>query len=142
MRDTRFILKSALMLAAIAMLFVLGGCPKHENFPAQIDLVEAPAPTNFVITSLGLSSSGSYDYDLSWTVSDATNVDHFRLYLVGISPTPELLDETTQNSLPISLPANAEGLRFGVSTVSTGFVESSLTTAIVPDTIAVNAINN
>jgi hypothetical protein len=138
MRDTRFILKSALMLAAIAMLFVLGGCPKHENFPTQLSLVEAPAPTDFVITSLGLSSSGSYDYDLSWTVSDPTHVDHYRLYLLGVSPTPELLDETPLNSLPISLPANASGLQFGVSTVSTGFVESALTSATVPDTVATN----
>jgi hypothetical protein len=118
--------------AAIAMLLVLGGCPKHENFPTQLSLVEAPAPTDFVITSRGLNTSGTYDYDLSWSVSDPTNVDRYRLYLVGAGLAPELVQETTANFLPISLPFNAEGLQFGLSTVSTGSVETSMTIAIIP----------
>jgi len=124
-------MRSVLAMVAVAMLFVLGGCPKHENFPTQLDLVEAPAPTDFVITALPYTD-GTYDYDLTWTVSDPTNVEGFRLYLVGAGLTPELVAEPTGNSLPVSLPFNAQGLQFGLSTVSTGSVESSMTTAIIP----------
>jgi hypothetical protein len=132
MRASRIILKSSLVAAAMSMLFILGGCPKHENFPTQIKAVEAPAPTNFVITSLGLNASGTYDYDLSWTVSDPSHVDRYRLYLVGNGLVPELVQETSANSLPITLPFNAQGLQFGLSTVSTDLVESSMTIAIIP----------
>lgn len=132
MRGSRIILKGTLLAAALSMLFILGGCPKHENFPTQISAVEAPAPTNFVITALGINTTGTYDYDLSWTVSDPTNVDRYRLYLVGSGLVPELVQETSANSLPITLPFNAEGLQFGLSTVSTGFIESSMTIAIIP----------
>jgi hypothetical protein len=126
------LMHGVLAMAALALLFVLGGCPRHENFPTQLSLVEAPAPTDFVISSLGINSGGTYDYDLSWTVSDPTNVDRYRLYLVGAGLAPELVQETTLNSLPISLPFNAEGLQFGLSTVSTGSVETSMTIAIIP----------
>jgi hypothetical protein len=138
MRASRIILKSTILAAAMSMLFILGGCPKHENFPTQIEAVEAPAPTNFVITSLGLNSSGTFDYDLSWTVSDPTHVDRYRLYLVGSGLVPELAQETSANSLPITLPFNAQGLQFGLSTVSTDLVESSMTIAIIPAVPASN----
>lgn len=132
MRASRIFVKSTVLAAAVSMLFILGGCPKHENFPTQIKAVEAPAPTNFVITSLGINSSGTYDYDLNWTVSDPSHVDRYRLYLVGNGIVPELVQETTANSLPITLPFNAEGLQFGLSTVSTDLIESSMTIAIIP----------
>lgn len=132
MRGSRMLMRGVLAMAAVALLFVLGGCPKHENFPTQLSLVEAPAPTDFVITSNGINSGGTFDYDLSWTVSDPTNVDRYRLYLVGGGVAPELVQETTANFLPISLPFNAEGLQFGLSTVSTGSVETAMTIAIIP----------
>jgi len=132
MRAPRIIQKSIVLATAVSMLFILGGCPKHENFPTQIQAIEAPAPTNFVITSLGINSSGTYDYDLNWTVSDPSKVDRYRLYLVGNGIVPELVQETTANSLPITLPFNAEGLQFGLSTVSTDLIESSMTIAIIP----------
>jgi len=65
-------------------------------------------------------------------VSDATNVDRYRLYLVDAGITPELVQETSANFLPISLPFNAEGLHFGLSTVSDGSVESAMTIATIP----------
>jgi len=132
MRGSRILKRGLLAMVSVAILFVLGGCPKHENFPTQLSLVEAPAPTDFVITSNGINSSGTFDYDLSWTVSDPTHVDRYRLYLVGAGVAPELVQETSANFLPISLPFNAEGLQFGLSTVSTGSVETSMTIAIIP----------
>lgn len=124
-------------MAGGAMVLVLAGCPKHENLPTALDVVEAAAPDSFKVTSLGVNGSGTFDYDLTWTVSDATNVDRFRLYLVGAGFAPELVHETDPNetsdmALPVTLPSNAEGLQFGLSTVSTGSVESSITIATIP----------
>lgn len=132
MRGINSFARVALIMAALGMVLILGGCPKHENFPTPLDVVEAPAPSDFVITSQGLSGTGTYDYDLSWTVSDATHVDRYRLYLVDAGFTPELVQETSANFLPISLPFNAEGLHFGLSTVSDGSVESAMTIATIP----------
>jgi len=136
MRASRIILKTALLPTAFAFLFVLGGCPKHENFPTQITLVEAPAPTGLAIDAQGIDTSGRYLYSVTWTISDDANVDHYRLYLLGPF-LPELLhdtstDETSQLKIDFNLPQSAAGLKFGLSTVSTGSVESAMATAIVP----------
>lgn len=143
MRGTRILTRGALALSSFAMLFVLGGCPKHENFPTQIELVEAPAPKTFHVAAKGIDATGAYQYDLTWTMADVTNVDHYRLYLIGAGPAPELAHETTPEEtdalfLPIKVPFNAQGLQFGISTVSTGFVESTITTAFVPDSLSTN----
>jgi hypothetical protein len=135
MRATR---TTMLLIACGAMVLVLAGCPKHENFPTQVTLVTAPAPDTFVITALGVNATGGFDYDLSWTVSDPTNVDRYRLYLVGAGLEPELVDEPTGTFLPVSLPFNAQGLQFGISTVSTGSVESALKIATIPPVPASN----
>jgi hypothetical protein len=108
------------------------GCPKHEEFPAALELVTAPAPSNFVVNALGEDVDGNFEYDLTWGISDPTNVDRYRLYLVGAGLTPELVQETTATFLPIELPFDAAGLQFGLSTVSTGLVESSMQVATVP----------
>jgi hypothetical protein len=123
--------RGVLALPAFVLLFALAGCPKHENFPTQLDLTVAPAPSDFVINALPFAS-GTYDYDLTWTVSDPTNVDHYRLYLLGTGLAPELVAEPTGNALPVSLPFNGEGLLFGLSTVSTGSVESSMVIDTIP----------
>jgi len=129
----RFMIKQIATVLALGALLVVLGCPKHEDFPTQLSLVQAPAPTDFVINALPFTS-GTYDYDLTWTVSDPTHVDRFRLYLLGTGLQPELLFEPPGNkyAFSFSLPFNAAGLQFGLSTVSTGAVESSATVAIVP----------
>lgn len=131
------ILKLAALVPACSALVLVGACKKHENFPTALSLVEAPAPSDFTVTALGVNSSGTFDYDLTWTVSDATDVDRFRLYLVGGGFLPELVHETTDQEtsdlmIALTLPSNAAGLQFGLSTVSTGSVESELVTATVP----------
>ncbi|HKW15690.1 MAG TPA: hypothetical protein VJS69_14490 [Candidatus Krumholzibacteria bacterium] len=138
MRAPRIIFKIALLTTAFAFLFILGGCPKHENFPTQIVLVEAPKPSGLAIHPQGIDTNGQYLYSVTWTISDDANVDHYRLYLVLGGPVaPELLhdtttDETSALKIDFGLPQSAVGLKFGLSTVSTGSVESAMTTAIVP----------
>jgi hypothetical protein len=125
--------RHAMVILAAALTVILAGCPKHENFPTALDVVKAPKPQNFVITSLGRDTdTGWYDYDLSWSVSDPTHVDHYRLYLVGGTAAPELVEETPANTLPVALPFDAAGLLFGLSTVSTGFVESAMVVDTIP----------
>lgn len=126
----------AMVILTLTAAVLLAGCPKHENFPTTLEVVEAPAPSTFEIISNGINTSGEYEYDLTWSISDGTNVDRYRLYLVGGGMVPELVHETDDQetaalALPVALPFNAEGLLFGLSTVSTGFVES----AVVVDTI-------
>jgi len=144
MRRTRIISRVVIVVAVLAGLAALGGCKKHENFPTQIEVVEAPAPSQFQVAWKGIDANdGAFLYDLTWTISDATNVDHYRLYLIGAGFAPELVHETDATEtdayfLPIKLPGSAAGLQFGLSSVSTGFIESSMTAATVPDTLSTN----
>lgn len=124
--------------AFTASLLLATGCPKHEQFPTELELVTSPTPTDFVITALPRSPGEDYDYDLNWSISDATNVDYYRVYLVGAGLAPELVMEWDTTSLPITLPFDAEGLQFGLSSVSTGFVESGMTVATIPPVPIVN----
>jgi len=133
MRATRIVIRSVALLTGLVSLLVVSGCPKHENFPTEIELVTAPAPSNFVISALGdIDSDGDYDYDLSWSISDPTYLSRFRLYLVGGGLAPELAAEPTSTTLAISLPFDAAGLQFGLSTVSTGLVETAMVVREIP----------
>jgi hypothetical protein len=117
-----------LLLLAVGLL----GCPSNEDFPTALDLVAPPTPNNFVITDSGPNPQGGHDYDLSWTISDATDVDHYRVYLLELGTAPELVAETTNTSLPATLPFQITGLQMGVSAVSTGNVEGHYTSAVAP----------
>jgi hypothetical protein len=122
-------------IACGALLLVLGGCPKHENLPTAIDVVEAPVPSTFVITApAGPDPQGNYTYDLSWTTTDPGATKGYRLYLVEGGFVPELLAEVTGNQLTQSLPVNAVGLHFGLSAVSTDNIETAMVVKVVPPT--------
>ena len=137
MRSTRILKQGALLVVCGALAGVLAGCPKHENLPTALDLVVAAAPDSFRITALGVNENGTFDYDLTWRIDDSAVVDRYRLYLVGAGFTPELVHETTPEetdalALPVRLPSNGQGLQFGLSSVSTGSVESAMTIATIP----------
>ena len=124
--------------AAAVCLLVLStgllGCPEHADFPTQLDLVVPPTPSNFVITYTGANPQGGYDYDLSWTISDATNVDLYRVYLVNIGADPELVAETANTALLATVPFQITGLKMSVAAVDTllggGGVEGEMVTAV------------
>jgi hypothetical protein len=117
---------AAIVTSCAALMIVLGGCPKHENFPTELDVIVPPTPTNFEITASGT------DYTFTWQVSDATDVKEYRLYLVGLSPTPEFLASSPDVTYSETFAYPVTGVQFGVSAVSTDNVESSLATATAP----------
>jgi len=121
---------------ALALLFSLSalvlGCPKHEDFPAALDLVVPPTPDSFVITYDGPNVNGGFDYTLQWAISDPATVDRYRVYLIGASVEPEMVAETDNTQLPATFPFRITGLRLAVSAVSTGNVEGDSVEKIAP----------
>ena len=130
--QSRMLVRGVQLTVSGLALVVLAGCPKHENLPTALDVVTAPVPSSFVISSLPPTPQGNYPYDLTWTTSDPSVVDRYRLYLVEGGFVPELLAEPTNNQYSVSLPVNAVGLHFGLSAVSTGGVESAMNVQEVP----------
>jgi hypothetical protein len=129
MRSTRILKQGALAAACGALVLVLGGCPKHENFPTELDVTVPPTPSNLTITVPDASTT----YTFEWEISDPTNVKGYRLYSIGLFPTPELLAETTSTQVtPPAFGYSLTGLQFGVSAVSTDNVEGAMTTAVAP----------
>ena len=127
-RFSRRTAAAGLMVLSVGVL----GCPKHEDFPTQLDLVVPPTPDTFVITYVGPNSQGGYDYDMQWSVPDATTVDHYRVYLLGVTAAPELVAETTNTLLQATFPFLITGLQMSVAAVSTGYVEGSSRIATAP----------
>lgn len=138
MRFNRSLTQCVLVVATLSMLLVLGGCPKHENLPTAIEAETASMPAGFQVVPQGFDSSlGRYNYDLTWTIDNAAAVDRYRLYLVGAGLVPQLVYETTdqeesQLTIEVSLPYDGEGLQFGLSSVSTGNVETPAAVAVIP----------
>lgn len=123
---------SSIRRAAIAILastvLALVGCPKQEDFPAALNLVVPPTPTNFDITNTGGTA-----YSFAWTISDPTNVDHYLIYILGGGVLPdELLAETNENPWPYNPGIDLEDLQFAVSAVSTQGVEGERAVATAP----------
>ena len=105
----------ALSVSLALVSLVTLGCPKQEDFPSPLDVEVPPTPANFVITN-----PQNLDYDFSWEVSDPSDLDHYRVYLVGGELSPdELLFETPNTTYLATLQFPATGLRFSVSAVST-----------------------
>ena len=133
MRTSPILSRAALVACSLGVVFVVSDCSKHENFPAPLNVTVAPVPEDFVINSNGLNAESGYDYDLTWTTPDPAAVDHYRLYLVyGPNLPAEFLTDLTGNQYQFSLPANAVGLQFGLSAVSTDNVESDMNVQTVP----------
>ncbi len=110
--------RAAVLVLGLASM-ALVGCPKQEDFPAALDLVVPPTPTNFVI-----SNPSGTTYDFAWEVSDPSQVDVYRLYLLGGGFGPdELLLETPTPSHTQTFGFSVTGLQFAVSAVNVEGVE-------------------
>jgi hypothetical protein len=122
---------ASLRAAALTLAFIsLGtlGCPEQENLPAAPDLVAPPTPSDFVITLM----SGT-QYNFAWAVSDPTNVDRYRVYLLGGGFVPdELLFETTLTSDQHDAGISLRGLQFAVTAVSPDGIEGDGPVATAP----------
>lgn len=120
-----------LVLSLAVSLLGVVGCPKQESFPAALDVVAPPTPTNFVITRV---DPQDFDYDFSWSVSDPGAVDHYRVYLIGGGALggDELLFETPNTFYPATFTFSLTGLQFAVSAVSPENVEGNRRVATAP----------
>ena len=118
------LIRVATLAVALLSLGALG-CPKQEDLPTAPDFVVPPTPTNFVITLVDAQvNPPEYSYDFSWTVSDPSQVDHYRLYLLGGGFVPdELLFETPNTTYPAVFSYSLAGLQFAVSAVSPDGIE-------------------
>ena len=128
MRSIQLFRRAGLVMASGALLLVLGGCPKHENFPTALDVDVPPTPANFAITV----APGTTDYTFEWEISDPAGVKNYRLYVIGLSLLPELLAEPTTTTVSRTLPYSVAGLQFGVSAVSEGNIEGTMVIADAP----------
>jgi hypothetical protein len=128
MRSTQVLKRTGLAAACGVLLLVLGGCPKHEDFPTALEITVPPTPSNFNIT-VPVSST---TYTFEWEISDPTDVKGYRLYLIGLAPNPEFLAETTSLQIVQTFASSLTGLQFGVSAVSNDNVEGLMALATAP----------
>jgi hypothetical protein len=113
----RFAAGAAVVIFSSTLL-ALVGCPKQEDFPAALDLVAPPTPTDFDITNTGTA------YSFAWTISDPTDVDHYLIRILGQGVlADEVIAETTDNPFAYNPGISLAGLQFAVSSVSTQGVE-------------------
>jgi hypothetical protein len=121
-----FGVRATTLALAVLALGVLG-CPKQEDFPAALDLTAPPTPSDFEIIDNGQTA-----YRFQWVVSDPTNVDRYRLYLMGGPFGPELVYEGTDPFYDETFGFSIQDLQFAVSAVGTNDVEGYRTVATAP----------
>lgn len=118
-RFVRASLVSSLLLGGV---LALGGCPKHENFPAPLNVQPVPTPDSLRVERPDPQAN---DYDFHWYITDPDGVvDRVRIYVLGegLFPDEEIV-ESSINPIEVTFPAPATGLRFAVSAISTEGVE-------------------
>ena len=126
MRSVRFAAKVVLVL----VLVLAASCSRHEDsdlvmFPV---LVQSPAPDSVLVTA---SPTVPLQFDMIWFVSDISQVQFYRVY--GFDPftgTSALIDSTSAQTF--SVIALFPDPILGVSSVSTGNVESTITFGTAP----------
>ncbi len=113
-----------MIMVGLAGTVLLAACSRHgdDDLVAIPVLVLAPAPDSVVVTTISAT-----EFDLTWFVSDPSNVLFYRVYGSDFFGNLFFADSTAQNS------ATAVGVLvpiFGVSSVSTDYVESSVTLGV------------
>ena len=113
-----------IMVGLVGAVLLVAACSRHSDndLVAIPVLVLAPAPDSVVVTTINAT-----DFGLTWFVSDPSNVLFYRVYGSDFFGNLFFADSTAQNS------ATAVGVLvpiFGVSSVSTDYVESSITLGV------------
>ncbi len=116
-----------LLLVTAIVAFGATGCAKHEGLPTQLSLLTPPTPSNFVVTS-----PAAGDFDLTWDISDPTNVDHYNVYLVDPFFGPAKVAEAATTTFLASVPGVTGGVEFGVAAVTSENVEGTMVFATAP----------
>lgn len=129
--SARLIRLAALALLVTGVVFVVSGCPRHEDFPQPLDTQPVPTPFDFVITQ---PDSLAYDYDFAWDIDDPQGVvDRYHIYLVGTGGAPdEFLAQTQQTTFLATFPFSVGGYRFAVAAVSTEHIEGTRVSRVAP----------
>jgi len=104
-------------MAAI-MLIAVVSCSRHEDLPDPLPLVTPPMP------SLTVSTPDSMTFNLSWTVSDPTVVNYYRIYTIIPLIGTQIDTTSATNAVVGPLGTVFPGLTFGVSSVTFQNVES------------------
>lgn len=114
-------------LIVLVVLLCVSSCSKHENFPNALDVNVPPKVTNIAVTVT--VDPTEILYDLTWDIGDPSVVDHYKVYaLVPYSPA-ELLGTSPTADFQAVAAFEIPGLSFGVSVVTTQFVEGGIVSA-------------
>lgn len=116
-----------IVLCALAALLLTGACSKkNTDYPTSLGVSQ---PQN--VTNLSVTNPQAFDYDLDWDVADPGTVAYYRVYwsLDGMQFALGA-DSVMTTSVAVSSPLPAAV--FGVTVVSTEYVEGAMVTAPVP----------
>jgi hypothetical protein len=113
-------------LAVVALALIAGCSKKHDDLPTAINVPTPPNVSNLVVTN-----PQDMDYDLTWSIADPGQVEYYRVYSSFDGTTFELVEDsvsTTSRSYSSFVPLAA----FGVSVVSTAYVEGAMVVKPTP----------
>ena len=117
-------MKKLFVVAAL----LLAACSDDLPFPPTIARVVPSTPSNLMVTT-----PDDMVFTLTWTVSDPATIQFYRLYTLDpIFGQPVFADTTAMDSVQLATPIPTPGIVFGVSSVSTGNIESRIVYASAP----------
>ncbi|MFQ5511888.1 MAG: hypothetical protein ACE5EO_08570 [Candidatus Krumholzibacteriia bacterium] len=123
-------LRVVITIGLVSALALAAACSRHaeEDLLAFPALVQSPAPD-----SLRVTTSNDIEYGLKWFMSDVSNVQFYRVYnLDPFTGAPVFLDSTVVDTTTVNTLIPTPGIVFGISSVSTGSVESSIVFGAAP----------
>jgi hypothetical protein len=109
---------------SIVVVLLLAACTTDLTLPPAIDGIVGPRPENFSVTT-----TDDILYDLSWSVTDPTIVQFYRVYAFDVTGFPSLLDTTSSTAVQVNTTIPTPGVFFGVTSVSTDNIEGPLAAA-------------
>ncbi len=114
------------IILLLSVLCVLS-CSKHENFPAALDVDKPPVVTNLAVTVV--PQPDGIHYDITWDIDDSSVVHHYNVYALSEFTLPDLLGASETTAFLAESEFEIPTLAFGVTVVTTQFVEGSIVSA-------------